>query len=547
MVAAVSVDQFFVGRANAATVTIHVLEAKEATTFLESRKTYARWAKVHGFKPRPGRSLELPARDGGLGGVLHVRGDEPNPFVYARLPGMLPKGRYEIAGCTDASHLEALALGWCFAQYQLTKYRSRRRSARKLVWPKELDKARVRQIGDATFLVRDLINIPAEDMGPDGLEATARELAGKHDAAIEVITGDALLEAGYPAVHAVGRAAAIEPRLIDLRWGPVDAPKVTLVGKGVTFDTGGLDLKPADGMLLMKKDMGGAAHVLALGDLVMARKLPVRLRVLVPAVENAIGPTAMRPSDILQTRKGLTVEVGNTDAEGRLILADALAEAVSEKPAVLLDYATLTGAARVSLGTDVPAVFSTDDQLAQDLLKGSADAFDPIWRMPLVDDYDRYLDGSISDIKNVGGGRYGGAITAALFLRRFVGKRQAWAHFDLMAYNRESRAGRPKGGEAMALRAALAMLEGRFAPSGETAPVEPPAESTPAPAPEKAAKKKAPAKKAARKAPAKKAAKKKAPAKKAAKKKAPAEKAAAAPADAKAKKKKKKKKKRKKS
>lgn len=533
MVAAVSVDQFFVGRGNAATVTIHVLETKEAAAFLESRKTYAKWASVQGFKPRPGRSIELPARDGSLGAVLYVRGSEADPFTYARLPSTLPKGRYQVDGCSDPAHLEALALGWCFAQYQLTKYRSRRRTARKLVWPAELDKTRVRQLGEATFLVRDLVNIPAEDMGPDGLEATARELAGKHEASIEVITGDALLEAGYPAVHAVGRAAAVEPRLIDLRWGPADAPKVTLVGKGVCFDTGGLDLKTADGMLLMKKDMGGAAHVLALGDLVMGRKLPVRLRVLVPAVENAIGPHAMRPSDILQTRKGLTVEVGNTDAEGRLILADALAEAVSEKPAVLIDYATLTGAARVALGSDVPAMFSTDDELAADLLKGGADVFDPIWRMPLVDDYDRYLDGSISDIKNVGGGRYGGAITAALFLRRFVGKRQAWAHFDLMAYNRENRPGHPKGGEAMGLRAALAMLEARFASA-------PPVESAP-PAEEPA-----PAKKATPKAAPKKATKKKAPAKKATKKaakKAPAKKATeAAP-----KKKKKKKKKRKKS
>ncbi len=528
MVAAVSVDQFFVGRANAATVTIHVLEAKEAAAFLESRKTYARWAKVQGFKPRPGRTIELPARDGGLGAVLHVRGSDADPFTYARLPNSLSKGRFQIEGCSDPSHLEALALGWCFAQYQLTKYRSRRRTARKLVWPEGLDKTRVRQLGEATFLVRDLVNIPAEDMGPDGLEATARELAGKHDASIEVITGDALLEAGYPAVHAVGRAAAVEPRLIDLRWGPADAPKVTLVGKGVCFDTGGLDLKNADGMLLMKKDMGGAAHVLALGDLVMGRKLPVRLRVLVPAVENAIGPNAMRPSDVLQTRKGLTVEVGNTDAEGRLILADALAEAVSEKPAVLIDYATLTGAARVALGSDVPAVFSTDDELAAELLKGSADVFDPIWRMPLVDDYDRYLDGSISDIKNVGGGRYGGAITAALFLRRFVGKRQPWAHFDLMAYNRENRPGHPKGGEAMGLRAALAMLEARF--GGEPSPVESPPEPEPS-APTKAAAKKT------KKAPAKKA--KKAPAKKA--KKAPAKKAPA-PASKKKKKKKKRKK-----
>ena len=462
MVTAVSVDRFFTRRANAGTVTIHLLDPKEAKAFLAGRKTYQRWAKAHGFGAKAKQTLTLPARDGGIGGILMVRPTEASPFEYGSLAAKLPKGRYQVEGTDDRAHLEALTLGWCLGQYELERYRRRRRQARQLVWPAQVDTARVTQLGEATFLVRDLVNTPAEDMGPDALEAIAREIAERNGARIEVTTGVALLEAGYPAVHAVGRAAAVEPRLIDLRWGAETDPKVTLVGKGVCFDTGGLDLKTADGMLLMKKDMGGGAHVLALAGLVMERKLPIRLRMLLPAVENSVAGNAMRPSDILQTRKGLTVEVGNTDAEGRLILADALAEAASEKPAMILDYATLTGAARVALGSDVPALFANDDALASGLLAGSERVHDPLWRLPLVEDYDRYLDGSISDLKNVGGGSYGGAIVAALFLRRFVGKTIPWAHIDLMAYNRESRSGRPKGGEAMALRAALAMLEERF-------------------------------------------------------------------------------------
>ncbi len=465
MVATVSVDQFFVGRSNAATVTIHVLDPKEAAAFLEARKTYARWAKVHGFKPKSGRSIELPARDGGLGAVLFVRSDDPDPFGYARLPGKLPKGRYQVDGCTDPAHLEALALGWCFAQYQLTKYRNRRRTARKLVWPKELDKARVRHIGEATFLVRDLINIPAEDMGPDGLEATARELAGKHDAELEVTTGDALLEAGYPAVHAVGRAGPVAPRLIDLRWGPEDGPKVTLVGKGVCFDTGGLDLKTADGMMLMKKDMGGAAHALGLAHMIMRARLPVRLRLLIPAVENAVAGNAYRPGDVLASRKGLSIEIDNTDAEGRVILCDALTEAAAESPELIIDFATLTGAARVALGTDLPAMFCNRDEVAQCLADSASAVRDPVWRLPLHRPYRELIDSRIADIANSASGPYAGAITAALFLEDFVSADTPWIHFDLMAWNIRSRPGRPEGGEAMGLRAVFDYLHKRYGES----------------------------------------------------------------------------------
>ena len=506
MVPPVSVDRFFTRRPNAGTVPLHVLEPEEAKRFLAAHETYQRWAKANDFSPKPGRTLSLPGADGTIAGVLVVRPEDASPFGLGDLPARLPKGRYAVEGCTDVAALEALALGWALGQYELERYRKRRRVPRTLVWPAGVDTDRVTQLAEATYLVRDLINTPAEDMGPDALEAAARVVAERHGAAIEVTVGDDLLEAGYPAVHAVGRAAAVAPRLIDLRWGPEDAAKVTLVGKGVCFDTGGLDLKTADGMSLMKKDMGGGAHVLALASLVMQRNLPVRLRMLLPAVENSVAGNAMRPSDILQTRKGITVEVGNTDAEGRLILADALAEAATETPELILDYATLTGAARVALGSDVPALFASDDTLAQGLLQGGDRVHDPLWRMPLVEDYDRYLEGSISDIKNIGGGRYGGAIVAALFLRRFVGKTIPWAHIDVMAFNRETRPGRPKGGEAMGLRAALAMLEERYV-AGDR--------------PKKAATKKAPAKKAAsKKAPAKKAATKKAARKAPAKKKA---------------------------
>jgi leucyl aminopeptidase len=311
--------------------------------------------------------------------------------------------------------------------------------------------------------VRDLVNTPAADMGPAELEAAAEMLARDHGATLSVTRGDAL-EQGYPMIHAVGMAAARgrEPRLIELEWGQADHPRLALVGKGVCFDTGGLDIKPSAAMRLMKKDMGGAAHALALADLVMRLRLPVRLHLLVAAVENAVAGNAFRPGDVLKTRKGLTVENTNTDAEGRLVLGDALTRAVEAKPELILDFATLTGAARVALGPDLPALFANDDALAAALIDAGTAANDPLWRLPLWDGYDEMLKSDIADLVNAAEGGFAGSITAALFLRRFVPKDIAWAHLDLFAWRPAARPGRPKGGDAMGLRAAWAMLKTRY-------------------------------------------------------------------------------------
>ncbi len=310
-------------------------------------------------------------------------------------------------------------------------------------------------------MARDLITTPSSDMGPAELAAAAQALAKQHKAKITVIVGDDLLKKNYPTIHAVGRASTRAPRLIDLTWGKESDPKVTLVGKGVCFDTGGLDLKAAGGMLNMKKDMAGAATVMAVAAMVMAAKLPVRLRLLVPAVENSVSGNAFRPLDVITTRQGITVEIGNTDAEGRLILCDALAEGASEKPSMMVDCATLTGAARVSLGTDLPALFCNDDALADGLLQTGVEIADPMWRMPLYRPYRRLIDSKVADINNVSTTAFGGAIIAALYLQEFVPDDVPWAHLDMMAWNNSTRPGRPEGGEAQAARAIFATIEKR--------------------------------------------------------------------------------------
>jgi leucyl aminopeptidase len=317
-------------------------------------------------------------------------------------------------------------------------------------------------MAEAVFLVRDLINTPANDMGPAELAAAAQALGRRHGAEVSVIAGEDLLAANYPSIYAVGAASSRPPCLIDLVWGAPGAPRLTLVGKGVCFDSGGLDIKPAEFMKTMKKDMGGAAHVLGLASVIMSAALPVRLRVLIPAVENAVGSRAMRPLDVIRSRKGLTVEIGHTDAEGRVVLSDALAEAAGEKPALLIDYATLTGAARVALGADLPALFSNDEALAGDLLRHGTAEGDPLWRLPLWRGYRRMIDGATADLTNSAEGGHAGAITAALFLQEFVGEGVPWAHIDLLAWNLKARPGRPEGGEAQTLRAVYALIAERF-------------------------------------------------------------------------------------
>jgi leucyl aminopeptidase len=389
---------------------------------------------------------------------------KPNLWDFGSLSTRLPAGTWRLASDTaPVSPTDAaLAIGlgtWRFERYRTNKGKA----GAKIVWPQGADKTRATAMIEAISLARDLITTPSSDMGPAELAAAAQDLAKAHKARIKVIVGDDLLKQNYPMVHAVGRASARAPRLIDLTWGKESDPKVTLVGKGVCFDTGGLDLKPASGMLMMKKDMGGAATVMAVAAMVMAAKLPVRLRLLVPAVENSVSGNAFRPMDVVPTRKGITVEIGNTDAEGRLILCDALHEGASEKPTMMVDCATLTGAARVALGTDLPALFCNDDALADDLIDAGKSVTDPMWRMPLFAGYRRLLDSKVADINNAPGVAFGGALTAALYLQEFVPDDVPWAHFDMMAWNNSSRPGRPEGGEAQAARAIFAAIEKRIA------------------------------------------------------------------------------------
>ncbi len=423
------------------------------------------WVKANAFAAEPGTVCLMPAPTGGIAAVLLGVAEEDDPWACAALPGKLPPGSYRIAPSPDAKAATQAAVAWMLGTYAFSRYKSRNgRSWPSLVWPEAADRGHAERLVRAVGLVRDLVNTPAADLGPAELADAAGRVAARHGAEVAVIAGDALLTENYPAIHAVGRAAAPhrQPRLIDLVWGKATALRVTLVGKGVCFDTGGLDLKPSSSMKLMKKDMGGAAHALALADMIMGAGLPVRLRLLIPAVENAVAGDAMRPLDVLRTRKGLTVEVGNTDAEGRLILADALAEASRDRPDLLLDIATLTGAARTALGPDLPALFCNNDLLASDLLRAGEAEGDPLWRLPLHKPYRRMLDSKVADLGNVSDSPHAGAITAALFLQEFVAAGIPWAHLDVLAWNGAARPGRPEGGEAMGLRALYAVVAGRF-------------------------------------------------------------------------------------
>ena len=424
------------------------------------------FADAAGFEPKAGRYLLLPGTSGAqsgnaLGGILFGIESEDqtkDPFLPGRLPQHLPNGIYRFANEPHDARLAALA--FALGTYRFTRYRKAEPRAIKLDLPQSIAREELEHIVEGVTLARDLINTPANDMGPAQLEQAARKLAARHVATITAVIGDELIEQNFPLIHAVGRASASAPRLIDMSWGDANRPRVTLVGKGVCFDTGGLDIKPESAMLNMKKDMGGAATALALAHMVMARGLKVRLRVLIPAVENAIAGSSFRPRDIYTSRKGITVEVGNTDAEGRLILADALALADEDKPALIFDFATLTGAARVALGPDVPAFFTDDDRLADELMRAATAENDPLWRLPLWRPYESMLESKVADINNVGGSQ-GGAITAALFMRRFVAA-ESWVHFDLFAWTSSAKAGRPEGGECQAARALYALLAARY-------------------------------------------------------------------------------------
>ena len=451
----------------AATTPIHAVdaqgfEAAAAALPLDER----RWLHTLGFKGAPDSFALLPGKDGRLAAVWAGVHGAAHPYALSLLPRALPEGSYRLAEGPLALDAQAAAMSWQLGSYAFERYRKRPRGAATLQLPAAAGSRRGLVLAESIALVRDLVNTPAEDMGPAQLAAAAQALAKAHGARFTQIVGDELLKKDLPAIHAVGRAAehpARAPRLIELEWGRPRDPRVTLVGKGVYFDSGGLDIKSADGMRLMKKDMGGAANVLGLARMIMALELPLRLRVLIPAVENSIAGNALRPGDVLRTRRGIHIEIGNTDAEGRVILCDALALAAEAKPALLIDLATLTGAARVALGPQLPALFCRDTALARTLVDRGGELHDPLWHLPLWADYHDRIESDIADIVNTGKGPMAGAVTAALFLADFVPPALPWLHVDLFAWNDAARPGRPVGGEAQVLRTLLDHLEQRVA------------------------------------------------------------------------------------
>src|SRR5258707_1710927 len=422
------------------------------------------FALANGFAAKPGACLALPAADGQIAQVVFALEDEAGKsrdlFRPGLLPGLLPPGVYRFANAPHDARLAALA--FALGSYRFSRYRKADAPDVRLVPPEGIDIAAIARMPEAATLARDLINTPSNDMGPEELGLAAQELAKRFGANFNCIVGDDLTRQNFPLIHAVGMASSRPPRLIDLTWGDAAHPKVTLVGKGVCFDTGGLDLKPSTGMLIMKKDMGGAANVLALALMVMDAKLKVRLRVLIPAVENAVAGNAFRPLDIFPSRKGLTVEIGNTDAEGRLVLADALAFACEEKPDLLVDLGTLTGAARVALGPDLPPFYTNDETLAQDVTRFAKGEQDPLWRMPLWPAYDSWLDSKVADINNTPSGGFSGSIICALFLQRFVTDAKSWLHVDIYGWTPSAKPARPEGGECQAARAIYKLLSERY-------------------------------------------------------------------------------------
>ncbi|MBL8525845.1 MAG: leucyl aminopeptidase family protein [Betaproteobacteria bacterium] len=420
------------------------------------------WLAATDFRAKPHAHALLPATEGGIGQVLVTVRDSGDIYALAHLPLALPPGDYTLATHHDSLDDYAAMLGWGLGSYQFSRYKKNVRAPASLVIAASDNAERAEKIIAASTLIRDLVNTPTEDMGPQHLAEIAQSLAKEFGATFREWVGDDLLKHNFPAIHAVGRASHRPPRLIELTWGDEKHPRVAIVGKGVCFDTGGLDIKGADGMRHMKKDMGGGAHALGLARLIMAMKLPIRLHMLVPAVENAISGNAYRPGEIVATRKGIAIEIGNTDAEGRVVLSDALALAAESKPDLIIDFATLTGAARVALGPELPATFVNDDALFGELNAASAATRDPLWRMPLWQPYNDLIKSSIGDIVNTGGPQ-AGSVTAALFLEHFVPREQKWIHIDLFAWTPKAKPGRPEGGEAQTLRATFAMLEKKYA------------------------------------------------------------------------------------
>lgn len=451
----------FVRKTESAVVPIEPVVTDNCDDWLDKQNQVTKnWVKANGFKAKSGQVCLMSDEAGNLSRVFFGIKTLDDLIEFGALPTKLNEGIYRIEADLSSAQQLMIASAWGLASYRFGYYKEQPEFGCQLLLDDGLDADYLEALVDSVFLVRDLINTPTEDMGPAELAMTAQKVADDFGANYRNIVGNDLLTENYPTIHAVGRASAQEPRLIDFSWGDEDHPKITLVGKGVCFDSGGLNLKPSSGMRQMKKDMAGAANVLGLARLIMATKLPVRLRVLIPAVENAVSSNSYRPGDVIKTRKGLTVEVTNTDAEGRLVLCDALTEAATENPELLINIATLTGAARVAVGTDISALFSHHDELANKLYAYGEQVSDPIWRLPMYAPYRSLLDSPIADLQNANtGSSYGAAITAALYLSEFVPNEIPWVHFDIMAWNNSTTAARPEGGEAMAIRAIYKYLQ----------------------------------------------------------------------------------------
>ena len=446
-----------------AAIPLHAVRAPDLKAWIARRsKREAQFLKAVGFAAKEGDLRLVPAPSGAITFAVLGLGKGDDALALAAFSEQLPEGSYRVETMPETLSGETGALGWLLGTYAFGRYRKAKREASKVVLPKGVDGEEVTRIAEAVFHARDLINTPPNDMGPEELANAARDVAKRHGARFAVTVGDALVKQNYPLIYAVGRGSSRAPRLADFTWGRSAAPKVTLVGKGVCFDTGGYDLKPASGMASMKKDMGGAATVLAIAGMVMGAKLDLRLRVLIPAVENSVSGTAYRPSDVFPSRKGLTVEIGNTDAEGRLVLADALTEADREAPDLLIDIATLTGAARTATGFELPPFFTDDEVLASNLMAHAAKVQDPMWRLPLWRGYEGALASAVADLNNNPDYAYAGAITAALFLNRFVTKAKSWVHFDIAAWVDRPKPGRRRGAEPNTARAIYSLLKARY-------------------------------------------------------------------------------------
>lgn len=457
--------QYFYTGENTNSIPVNVVLKPEYSAWKKSQPEYVQnWIASSQFKAKQNASLCIPNSEGKLDSVLVIADEVNLTWAMSNCPKSLPPGNYHIeSGPKD----KQMYLGWGLGAYQFKRYKKKQASERKnnlckLCIDEAVDENHLEALLQAVSIVRDMVNTPASDMMPQHIASECESIAKAFDVKISECVGDNLIAENYPVIHAVGRASVHAPRLIEFNWGDTKHPKVSLIGKGVSFDSGGLDIKPAQGMRNMKKDMGGAAHVAGIALAVMKLNLPIQLQVLIPAVENAISGNAFRPGDVLISRSGKTIEIDNTDAEGRLILCDAITKAVEDKPDLLIDFATLTGAARVALGTEVPAYFCNDDSLAAEMLQAATTASDPVWQLPLHDEYRYMLDSTIADICNSAANGYGGAITAALYLKEFVPAETKWIHFDVMAYNMRARPGRPKGGEAMGLRAVVQFLQQRY-------------------------------------------------------------------------------------